>query len=167
MIHCDHRKTPTNLWWTLSQNNFITSQRQTNLIKLKLCEYHQQRVLQYRSRRSRYTSCVCRVVTDWRESDGREPRRRGHIEAMERLLQQVRATHTHYCCGGEYQSSHTQLNTVSDEEKRAGDNRLSDTTESVQAQQPSLGSFDSFFCPCSHFRMWPERDHQQTNQLMN
>ncbi|XP_035524734.1 ankyrin repeat and fibronectin type-III domain-containing protein 1, partial [Morone saxatilis] len=35
----------------------------------------------------------------WRESDGREPRRRGHIEAMERLLQQVRATHTHYCCG--------------------------------------------------------------------
>lgn len=39
--------------------------------------------------------------TDWRESDGREPRRRGQIEAMERLLQQVRATHTHYCCGGE------------------------------------------------------------------
>uniref|UniRef100_A0A3B5L0J5 Uncharacterized protein n=1 Tax=Xiphophorus couchianus TaxID=32473 RepID=A0A3B5L0J5_9TELE len=37
--------------------------------------------------------------SDWRESDGREPRRRGHIEAMERLLQQVRATHTHYCCG--------------------------------------------------------------------
>ncbi|CAB1428187.1 unnamed protein product [Pleuronectes platessa] len=35
----------------------------------------------------------------WRESDGREPKRRGHIEAMERLLQQVRATHTHYCCG--------------------------------------------------------------------
>ncbi|XP_035853733.1 ankyrin repeat and fibronectin type-III domain-containing protein 1-like [Sander lucioperca] len=37
--------------------------------------------------------------SNWRESDGREPRRRGHIEAMERLLQQVRATHTHYCCG--------------------------------------------------------------------
>uniref|UniRef100_A0A8C6L6Y3 Ankyrin repeat and fibronectin type III domain containing 1 n=1 Tax=Nothobranchius furzeri TaxID=105023 RepID=A0A8C6L6Y3_NOTFU len=39
------------------------------------------------------------VPSNWRESDGREPRRRGHIEAMERLLQQVRATHTHYCCG--------------------------------------------------------------------
>ncbi|XP_013878805.1 ankyrin repeat and fibronectin type-III domain-containing protein 1 [Austrofundulus limnaeus] len=37
--------------------------------------------------------------SNWRESDGRDPRRRGHIEAMERLLQQVRATHTHYCCG--------------------------------------------------------------------
>ncbi|XP_070981294.1 ankyrin repeat and fibronectin type-III domain-containing protein 1 [Oncorhynchus clarkii lewisi] len=37
--------------------------------------------------------------SNWRESDGREPRRRGHIEAMERLLQQVRATHTHYSCG--------------------------------------------------------------------
>ncbi|XP_041671080.1 ankyrin repeat and fibronectin type-III domain-containing protein 1 [Cheilinus undulatus] len=37
--------------------------------------------------------------SNWRECDGREPRRRGHIEAMERLLQQVRATHTHYCCG--------------------------------------------------------------------
>ncbi|XP_008301559.1 ankyrin repeat and fibronectin type-III domain-containing protein 1 [Stegastes partitus] len=37
--------------------------------------------------------------SNWREVDGREPRRRGHIEAMERLLQQVRATHTHYCCG--------------------------------------------------------------------
>ncbi|XP_026172292.1 ankyrin repeat and fibronectin type-III domain-containing protein 1 [Mastacembelus armatus] len=37
--------------------------------------------------------------SNWRESEGREPRRRGHIEAMERLLQQVRATHTHYCCG--------------------------------------------------------------------
>ncbi|XP_067344144.1 ankyrin repeat and fibronectin type-III domain-containing protein 1 isoform X1 [Channa argus] len=36
--------------------------------------------------------------SNWRESDGREPRRRGHIESMERLLQQVRATHTHYCC---------------------------------------------------------------------
>ncbi|XP_033182703.1 ankyrin repeat and fibronectin type-III domain-containing protein 1 isoform X4 [Anabas testudineus] len=37
--------------------------------------------------------------SNWRESDGLEPRRRGHVEAMERLLQQVRATHTHYCCG--------------------------------------------------------------------
>ncbi|XP_061563987.1 ankyrin repeat and fibronectin type-III domain-containing protein 1 isoform X2 [Cololabis saira] len=37
--------------------------------------------------------------SNWRESDGQEPRRQGHIEAMERLLQQVRATHTHYCSG--------------------------------------------------------------------
>ncbi|XP_060951304.1 ankyrin repeat and fibronectin type-III domain-containing protein 1 [Limanda limanda] len=37
--------------------------------------------------------------SNWRESDGREPKRRGHIESMERLLQQVRATHSHYCCG--------------------------------------------------------------------
>ncbi|XP_067101034.1 ankyrin repeat and fibronectin type-III domain-containing protein 1 isoform X3 [Osmerus mordax] len=41
----------------------------------------------------------CASPSNWRESDGREPRRRGHIETMERLLQQVRATHTHYCCG--------------------------------------------------------------------
>ncbi|KAI4791156.1 hypothetical protein KUCAC02_034170, partial [Chaenocephalus aceratus] len=34
--------------------------------------------------------------SSWRECE--VPRRRGHIEAMERLLQQVRATHTHYCC---------------------------------------------------------------------
>ncbi|XP_019899593.2 ankyrin repeat and fibronectin type-III domain-containing protein 1 isoform X2 [Esox lucius] len=39
------------------------------------------------------------VPSNWRESEGREPRRRGYIEAMERLLQQVRATHTHYSCG--------------------------------------------------------------------
>ncbi|XP_034049193.1 ankyrin repeat and fibronectin type-III domain-containing protein 1 [Thalassophryne amazonica] len=37
--------------------------------------------------------------SEWREIDGREPKRQGHIEAMERLLQQVRATHTHFCCG--------------------------------------------------------------------
>lgn len=48
-------------------------------------------------------NCVC--VSDWKESDGRESRRRGHIEAMERLLQQVRATHQHYSCGGT--NSHT------------------------------------------------------------
>ncbi|XP_034415260.1 ankyrin repeat and fibronectin type-III domain-containing protein 1 [Cyclopterus lumpus] len=41
----------------------------------------------------------CASPSNWRQSAGREPRRRGHIEAMERLLQQVRATHTHYCCG--------------------------------------------------------------------
>ncbi|XP_061561556.1 ankyrin repeat and fibronectin type-III domain-containing protein 1 isoform X2 [Phycodurus eques] len=37
--------------------------------------------------------------SNWRESDGRKPRRHSHIEVMERLLQQVRATHSHYCCG--------------------------------------------------------------------
>ncbi|XP_030196055.1 ankyrin repeat and fibronectin type-III domain-containing protein 1 isoform X3 [Gadus morhua] len=37
--------------------------------------------------------------SNWRDGDGTEPRRRGQVEAMERLLQQVRATHTHYCCG--------------------------------------------------------------------
>ncbi|XP_077358640.1 ankyrin repeat and fibronectin type-III domain-containing protein 1 isoform X2 [Festucalex cinctus] len=37
--------------------------------------------------------------SNWRESDGRDPRRRSHTEVMERLLQQVRATHSHYCCG--------------------------------------------------------------------
>ncbi|XP_056627412.1 ankyrin repeat and fibronectin type-III domain-containing protein 1 isoform X2 [Triplophysa dalaica] len=39
------------------------------------------------------------VPSNWKDCDGRECRRRGHIEAMERLLQQVRATHQHYCCG--------------------------------------------------------------------
>ncbi|KAK7122443.1 hypothetical protein R3I94_019532 [Phoxinus phoxinus] len=39
------------------------------------------------------------VPSNWKDCDGRESRRRGHIEAMERLLQQVRATHQHYCCG--------------------------------------------------------------------
>ncbi|XP_052427599.1 ankyrin repeat and fibronectin type-III domain-containing protein 1 isoform X1 [Carassius gibelio] len=39
------------------------------------------------------------VPSNWKDCDGRETRRRGHIEAMERLLQQVRATHQHYCCG--------------------------------------------------------------------
>ncbi|XP_051968903.1 ankyrin repeat and fibronectin type-III domain-containing protein 1-like [Xyrauchen texanus] len=39
------------------------------------------------------------VPSNWKDSDGRESRRRGQIEAMERLLQQVRATHQHYCCG--------------------------------------------------------------------
>ncbi|KAG5854305.1 hypothetical protein ANANG_G00036390 [Anguilla anguilla] len=37
--------------------------------------------------------------SNWKECEGREPRHRGHIEAMERLLQQVRATHQHYSCG--------------------------------------------------------------------
>ncbi|KAK1794057.1 hypothetical protein P4O66_010967 [Electrophorus voltai] len=40
-----------------------------------------------------------RSYYDWKECDGRESRRRGHVEAMERLLQQVRATHQHYSCG--------------------------------------------------------------------
>ncbi|XP_016427674.1 ankyrin repeat and fibronectin type-III domain-containing protein 1 [Sinocyclocheilus rhinocerous] len=38
------------------------------------------------------------VPSNWKDCDGRESRR-GHIEAMERLLQQVRATHQHFCCG--------------------------------------------------------------------
>ncbi|KAG9350293.1 hypothetical protein JZ751_026647 [Albula glossodonta] len=37
--------------------------------------------------------------SNWKECEGREPRHRGHIEAMERLLQQVRATHQQYSCG--------------------------------------------------------------------
>ncbi|XP_030631009.1 ankyrin repeat and fibronectin type-III domain-containing protein 1 [Chanos chanos] len=37
--------------------------------------------------------------SNWKECEGRDFRRRGHIEAMERLLQQVRATHQHYSCG--------------------------------------------------------------------
>uniref|UniRef100_W5LEH6 Ankyrin repeat and fibronectin type III domain containing 1 n=1 Tax=Astyanax mexicanus TaxID=7994 RepID=W5LEH6_ASTMX len=41
----------------------------------------------------------CAVPSNWKECDGRESRKRGHIEAMERLLQQVRATHQHYSCG--------------------------------------------------------------------
>ncbi|XP_063044914.1 ankyrin repeat and fibronectin type-III domain-containing protein 1 [Engraulis encrasicolus] len=36
--------------------------------------------------------------SNWKDVDGREARRRGHIEAMERLLQQVRATHQQYSC---------------------------------------------------------------------
>ncbi|XP_051522897.1 ankyrin repeat and fibronectin type-III domain-containing protein 1-like [Myxocyprinus asiaticus] len=39
------------------------------------------------------------VPSNWKDCNGRESRRRGHIEAMERLLQQVRATHQHYACG--------------------------------------------------------------------
>ncbi|XP_055005917.1 ankyrin repeat and fibronectin type-III domain-containing protein 1-like [Boleophthalmus pectinirostris] len=37
--------------------------------------------------------------SNWRECDGREPKRRGQIEAMEKLLQQVRDTHMQYCSG--------------------------------------------------------------------
>ncbi|XP_060753418.1 ankyrin repeat and fibronectin type-III domain-containing protein 1 isoform X1 [Tachysurus vachellii] len=40
----------------------------------------------------------CAAPSNWKECDGRESRRRGHIEAMERLLQQVRATHQQYSC---------------------------------------------------------------------
>ncbi|XP_028332867.1 ankyrin repeat and fibronectin type-III domain-containing protein 1 isoform X2 [Gouania willdenowi] len=38
------------------------------------------------------------VPSTWRDTDSCEISRQ-HIESMERLLQQVRATHTHYCCG--------------------------------------------------------------------
>ncbi|KAK7918543.1 hypothetical protein WMY93_009827 [Mugilogobius chulae] len=37
--------------------------------------------------------------SNWRESDGRESKRRGQIDAMEKLLQQVRETHTLFCSG--------------------------------------------------------------------
>ncbi|KAH0629225.1 hypothetical protein JD844_011144 [Phrynosoma platyrhinos] len=37
---------------------------------------------------------------DWKDCDGREPRHRGQIEALERLLQQVRASHQSYSCRG-------------------------------------------------------------------
>lgn len=38
--------------------------------------------------------------TDWKDYDGREPRHRGQIEALERLLQQVRASRQSYSCRG-------------------------------------------------------------------
>lgn len=52
-------------------------------------------------------------IPDWKECDGRESRKRGHIEAMERLLQQVRATHQHYSCGGTNTPALTLHNTFS------------------------------------------------------
>uniref|UniRef100_A0A8C0HMY2 Ankyrin repeat and fibronectin type III domain containing 1 n=1 Tax=Buteo japonicus TaxID=224669 RepID=A0A8C0HMY2_9AVES len=36
--------------------------------------------------------------SNWKDCSGREPRHRGHTEALERLLQQVRAAHQHYNC---------------------------------------------------------------------
>ncbi|XP_075996927.1 ankyrin repeat and fibronectin type-III domain-containing protein 1-like [Genypterus blacodes] len=52
--------------------------------------------------------------SNWRDTDGsRESRRRGHIESMERLLQQVRATHTHYCCGDSKMQNPSRKQSVS------------------------------------------------------
>ncbi|XP_066422078.1 ankyrin repeat and fibronectin type-III domain-containing protein 1 [Molothrus aeneus] len=36
--------------------------------------------------------------SNWKDCSGREPRHRGHTEALERLLQQVRAAHQHHSC---------------------------------------------------------------------
>ncbi|XP_019477310.1 ankyrin repeat and fibronectin type-III domain-containing protein 1 isoform X1 [Meleagris gallopavo] len=36
--------------------------------------------------------------SNWKDCSGREPGHRGHSEALERLLQQVRAAHQHYNC---------------------------------------------------------------------
>ncbi|XP_064423475.1 ankyrin repeat and fibronectin type-III domain-containing protein 1 isoform X1 [Latimeria chalumnae] len=44
------------------------------------------------------TTPTCAVASNWKEYDGREPRHRGQIEALERLLQQVQAAHQHYSC---------------------------------------------------------------------
>ncbi|XP_048343328.1 ankyrin repeat and fibronectin type-III domain-containing protein 1 [Sphaerodactylus townsendi] len=40
----------------------------------------------------------CASPSNWKDYDGREPRHRGQIEALERLLQQVRASHQSYSC---------------------------------------------------------------------
>lgn len=39
--------------------------------------------------------------TDWREYDGRAPRRRGQAEALDHLLGQVKTVHQHCVCHGE------------------------------------------------------------------
>lgn len=39
--------------------------------------------------------------TDWREYDGRAPRRRGQAEALDHLLGQVKTVHQHCICHGE------------------------------------------------------------------
>ncbi|KAM6474337.1 ankyrin repeat and fibronectin type-III domain-containing protein 1 isoform 2-T2 [Liasis olivaceus] len=43
------------------------------------------------------TPC-CASPSNWKDCDGREPRHRGQIEALERLLQQVRASRPSYSC---------------------------------------------------------------------
>nr|XP_034959727.1 ankyrin repeat and fibronectin type-III domain-containing protein 1 [Zootoca vivipara] len=40
----------------------------------------------------------CASPSNWKDYDGREPRHRGQIEALERLLQQVRASRPSYSC---------------------------------------------------------------------
>ncbi|XP_072847038.2 ankyrin repeat and fibronectin type-III domain-containing protein 1 [Pogona vitticeps] len=40
----------------------------------------------------------CAAPSNWKDYDGREPRHRGQIEALDRLLQQVRASHQSHSC---------------------------------------------------------------------
>ncbi|KAM7146265.1 ankyrin repeat and fibronectin type-III domain-containing protein 1 [Macrochelys suwanniensis] len=47
---------------------------------------------------SQTTTPACASPSNWKDLDGREPRHWGHTEALERLLQQVRAAHQHYSC---------------------------------------------------------------------
>ncbi|XP_043855457.1 ankyrin repeat and fibronectin type-III domain-containing protein 1-like [Dromiciops gliroides] len=44
------------------------------------------------------TAPVCATPSNWKDYDGREPRHKGQNEALERLLQQIRAAHQHYSC---------------------------------------------------------------------
>ncbi|XP_056406576.1 ankyrin repeat and fibronectin type-III domain-containing protein 1 isoform X2 [Hyla sarda] len=44
------------------------------------------------------SSPLCASPSNWKDYDGRELRHKGQIEALERLLQQVRAVHQHYSC---------------------------------------------------------------------
>ncbi|KAM9003549.1 ankyrin repeat and fibronectin type-III domain-containing protein 1 [Sarcophilus harrisii] len=44
------------------------------------------------------TTPACAAPSNWKDYDGREPRHKGQNEALERLLQQIRAAHQHYSC---------------------------------------------------------------------
>ncbi|KAG9473599.1 hypothetical protein GDO78_004084 [Eleutherodactylus coqui] len=44
------------------------------------------------------SSPPCATPSNWKDYDGRELRHKGQNEALERLLQQVRAVHQHYSC---------------------------------------------------------------------
>ncbi|XP_072502860.1 ankyrin repeat and fibronectin type-III domain-containing protein 1 isoform X3 [Notamacropus eugenii] len=44
------------------------------------------------------TTPLCAAPSNWKDYDGREPRHKGQNEALERLLQQIRAAHQHYSC---------------------------------------------------------------------
>ncbi|XP_077315060.1 ankyrin repeat and fibronectin type-III domain-containing protein 1 [Lithobates pipiens] len=44
------------------------------------------------------SSPACASPSNWKDYDGQEFRHKGQIEALERLLQQVRAVHQHYSC---------------------------------------------------------------------
>ncbi|XP_071429952.1 ankyrin repeat and fibronectin type-III domain-containing protein 1 isoform X1 [Pithys albifrons albifrons] len=47
---------------------------------------------------ARKSTPECAAPSNWKDCSGREARHRGHTEALERLLQQVRAAHQHYNC---------------------------------------------------------------------